>query len=284
VRIVLVSADFSKEITTAVMWLRRQGLDIRCVRMQPFEHGKETLVHFAEIIPLPEARDYEVRLREQDQEARDNDEARKRHFERYWREFCAAARSRIPFLDGRNPPRTQWLSVPSGRPGISFAVVLGQSESRVECYIAQSGGAEANAATFQALCERKASIEGDFGDESRDRLSISIVDEVAAQPGVSAAYGDVQGFARIATSDGTVLGQVGPPKYGGVFIDAEQSPWQLAEGKPPASGSEVVIDRRSAKEGTVKVGDNAYAYAGVSGEARTGQTLYGGNIGLRMAF
>jgi hypothetical protein len=164
VRIVLVSADFSKEITTAVMWLRRQGLDIRCVRMQPFEHGKETLVHFAEIIPLPEARDYEVRLREQDQEARDHDEARKRHFERYWREFFAAARSRIPFLDGRNPPRTQWLSVPSGRPGISFAVVLGQSESRVECYIAQSGGAEANAATFHALCERKASIEGDFGE------------------------------------------------------------------------------------------------------------------------
>jgi putative ABC transport system permease protein len=98
-------------------------------------------------------------------------------------------------------------------------------------------------------------IEGDFGEESRDRLSISIVDAVAAQPGVSAAYGDVQGFARIATSDGTVLGQVGPPKYGGVFIDAEQSPWQLAEGKPPASGSEVVIDRRSAKEGKVKVGD-----------------------------
>ena len=36
--------------------------------------------------------------------------------------------------------------------------------------------------------------------------------------------------------------------------------------------------------GTVKISDNAYAYAGVSGEARTGQTLYGGNVGLRMAF
>jgi uncharacterized protein with beta-barrel porin domain len=36
--------------------------------------------------------------------------------------------------------------------------------------------------------------------------------------------------------------------------------------------------------GTVKIADNAYAYAGVSGEARTGQTLYGGSIGLRMAF
>ena len=36
--------------------------------------------------------------------------------------------------------------------------------------------------------------------------------------------------------------------------------------------------------GRVKVADNAYAYAGVSGEARTGQTLYGGSVGLRMAF
>jgi len=36
--------------------------------------------------------------------------------------------------------------------------------------------------------------------------------------------------------------------------------------------------------GTVKVADNAYAYAGVSGEARSGQTLYGGSVGLRVAF
>ena len=36
--------------------------------------------------------------------------------------------------------------------------------------------------------------------------------------------------------------------------------------------------------GTVNIADNAYAYAGVSAEARTGQTLYGGSVGLRMAF
>ena len=36
--------------------------------------------------------------------------------------------------------------------------------------------------------------------------------------------------------------------------------------------------------GTVKIADNAYAYAGVSGEARSGQTLYGGSVGLRVAF
>ena len=36
--------------------------------------------------------------------------------------------------------------------------------------------------------------------------------------------------------------------------------------------------------GTVKIADNSYVYAGVSGEARSGQTLYGGSVGLRMAF
>lgn len=36
--------------------------------------------------------------------------------------------------------------------------------------------------------------------------------------------------------------------------------------------------------GTVKVSDSAYAYAGVLAEARTGQTLYGGSVGLRIAF
>ncbi len=36
--------------------------------------------------------------------------------------------------------------------------------------------------------------------------------------------------------------------------------------------------------GTVNIADNAYAYAGVSAEARTCQTLYGVSIGLRVAF
>jgi outer membrane autotransporter protein len=36
--------------------------------------------------------------------------------------------------------------------------------------------------------------------------------------------------------------------------------------------------------GTAKVSDNAYAYAGLSGEARSGQTLGAVNIGLRIQF
>jgi autotransporter-associated beta strand protein len=49
----------------------------------------------------------------------------------------------------------------------------------------------------------------------------------------------------------------------------------------PTAGSTFV---QGGLYGTVKVADSAYAYAGVSVEARTGQTLYGGSVGLRVAF
>lgn len=35
-RIILASANFSKELTTAVLWLRDRDIDIRCVRLQPY--------------------------------------------------------------------------------------------------------------------------------------------------------------------------------------------------------------------------------------------------------
>jgi len=64
VRIVLASADFSTEITTAVLWLNERDLDIRCVRLVPHEVGGDVLLHIEQCLPLPSAEEYQVRLRE----------------------------------------------------------------------------------------------------------------------------------------------------------------------------------------------------------------------------
>ena len=65
VRIVLASANFSRELTTTVMWLNDRDLDIRCVRLQPYKLGEELLLDIEQIIPLPEAEEYQVKVREQ---------------------------------------------------------------------------------------------------------------------------------------------------------------------------------------------------------------------------
>ncbi|MEO7839506.1 MAG: hypothetical protein ABIU06_09160 [Anaerolineales bacterium] len=62
VRIVLVSAEFSKEITTTVLWLNDYGLDIRCIRIKPYNDNGHTLVDIQQIIPLPDAIDYMTNL------------------------------------------------------------------------------------------------------------------------------------------------------------------------------------------------------------------------------
>jgi hypothetical protein len=63
-RILLVSADFSKELTTAVLWLNEKGLDIRCVRLRPHKLNDELVLQVEQVLPLPEAQDYVVGVRE----------------------------------------------------------------------------------------------------------------------------------------------------------------------------------------------------------------------------
>jgi hypothetical protein len=70
VRIVLVASDFQKEITTAVLWLNERKLDIRCVRMQPYTFNGEVLVDVQQVIPLPEAAEYQIRVREREEQRR----------------------------------------------------------------------------------------------------------------------------------------------------------------------------------------------------------------------
>ena len=68
VRIILVSADFSPEITTTVLWLNKRGLDITCFKARPYRLDAEMLIDIQQIIPLPEAADYEVKVRALEEE------------------------------------------------------------------------------------------------------------------------------------------------------------------------------------------------------------------------
>jgi len=63
VRIILASADFGKELTTAVLWLNQRDLDIRCIRLKPHRMDDGTvLLDVQQIIPLPEVAEFQTRL------------------------------------------------------------------------------------------------------------------------------------------------------------------------------------------------------------------------------
>jgi hypothetical protein len=69
VRIILVSADFGREITTTILWLNSfEGMDVRCFRLIPYDLDGRVVLDVQQVIPLPEAADYQVRVRRKEAE------------------------------------------------------------------------------------------------------------------------------------------------------------------------------------------------------------------------
>ncbi len=70
VRIVLASANFSKEITTSVLWLNERDLDISCVRLSLHKIDDKLVLSADQIIPLPEAESYQIEVKQKRREER----------------------------------------------------------------------------------------------------------------------------------------------------------------------------------------------------------------------
>lgn len=71
IRIILAAADFSKEVSATVLWLRDYEIDIRCVRLVPYLLEGQILIHAETVLPLPEVRDYLVRISRRNEAARE---------------------------------------------------------------------------------------------------------------------------------------------------------------------------------------------------------------------
>ena len=74
-RIILVSANFSKELTTSVLWLNQIGMNITCIKLQPWKMDDALFLESSHVIPIPEAEDYMVRVRNREEEAQRQKEA-----------------------------------------------------------------------------------------------------------------------------------------------------------------------------------------------------------------
>lgn len=69
-RILLASGAFSSELTTSVLWLNDNGLEITCVRLDLHRTGDGLYLSSSQVIPIPQASDYQVRMRDKSREQR----------------------------------------------------------------------------------------------------------------------------------------------------------------------------------------------------------------------
>ena len=56
-RIMMVAANFRKEVTSTALWLLGQGINIQCFKVTPHALGDQLLINIDQIIPTPEAKE-----------------------------------------------------------------------------------------------------------------------------------------------------------------------------------------------------------------------------------
>lgn len=167
VRIVLASANFGRELTTAVMWLNERNLDIRCVRLKPYRLNAETvLLDVQQIIPLPEAVEFQTRIDVKKQAERQDRSDRRTLRLQFWEALLARARPRTISHAGRSGTTGRSLSGSIGRTGFVPSYVVRRDDTHVELRISFGAGQAArNKAAFHALQVQKDAVERDFGKE-----------------------------------------------------------------------------------------------------------------------
>lgn len=160
-RIILLSADFSKELTSSVLWLIDHGMDIRCIRMRPYKDGERTLVDVQQIIPLPEAHDYQIQLREKGSEGRKQRAERYDIRKKFWEGIVAVAKEKSGHHANIKPGSYSWIGAGSGIRGLALNLAVFQLSCQAELYI-DRGEREENKSIFDQLITHREQIEAGF--------------------------------------------------------------------------------------------------------------------------
>lgn len=108
-----------------------------------------------------------------------------------------------------------------------------------------------------AVVRSETSLDGGGGDE-RAPIPAALLARVRAVPGVAEAAVSIEGTGTLIGADGDRIGGNGPPTLAGNWIeDPALNPYRIAEGRPPRTPDEVVVNRGAAEDGGLRVGDVA---------------------------
>ncbi|MCR1318351.1 MULTISPECIES: DUF4268 domain-containing protein [Gammaproteobacteria] len=167
-RIMLVAANFRKEVTSTALWLLGQGISIACFKITPYSLGEQLLINIDQIIPTPEAKELMIGINAKEAEEKTTEVVLKnRHTVRreYWeRALEAFQKSPCQLYNNISPSKDHWLSAGSGLSGCPYNLIFLQKELRVELWISR-GVTEENKYLFDLLSQSKQDIEHTFGAE-----------------------------------------------------------------------------------------------------------------------
>ena len=187
-RLMLVAANFRKEVTSTVLWLIGHGIRAQCFRVVPYGSGQETLIDLRQIIPTPEAADYMIGMAAKESEEKSDQATQGQRYElrrAFWTKTLERLRaSGVSRYENINPSTQNWLPSATGVTGCGYSLIFKKNEARVELSLQRARATE-NKWIFDQLERERQKIEDRFGAELQWRR---LDDKKASRVGYAHAF------------------------------------------------------------------------------------------------
>jgi hypothetical protein len=166
-RIILIAANFRKEVTSTVVWLLNFKLRLQCFRVTPYSMDDQHFLNIEQIIPTKDVEGFMIGIADKSlDEVEGATEEKNRHKVRreFWTEMIRAISGKTGLYENISPSRQSWISARSGVRGVGFNLVALRTCGRAEIYIDRGDGEE-NTFIYNQLYAQKDAIQTAFGGD-----------------------------------------------------------------------------------------------------------------------
>jgi hypothetical protein len=167
-RIILVSGNFRKEVTSTALWLIQHEVEISLKKVTPYFIDGIYLVDLNQIIPTKEVADYQIKLaKKQEKDMEIKKEISKTELLRieFWNEVLKSFNRVTDYFQNVSASQNHWLSAGAGSSGVVYSFVITKSRASVEIIFHIPGEPSKNKRNFNKIKEKKDIIENKFGDK-----------------------------------------------------------------------------------------------------------------------
>lgn len=166
-RLIMVAAQFRKEVTSTVLWLLKHRVYVKCFRATPFRDAGDLFLTVEQVIPLPEAEELMIGISEKEVEEQSSERGQATRYQlrtEFWHAALEALRTtKISLYANVSPSRDHWLNAGSGMSGVYYSMVFNRDEARVN-FALDTRSKEANKALFDHLFSRREQLNTEFGE------------------------------------------------------------------------------------------------------------------------
>jgi hypothetical protein len=165
-RLIMVAAEFRKEVTSTVLWLLKHKVLVKCFKATPFRDGPDLFLTVEQLIPLPQAEELMIGISEKEVDEQSSEVGQvtrdQLRIDFWHRTLETLQENKVALYRGVAPSRGHWLSTGSGLSGVQYVMIFNRDEARVQFEFG-TASKEQNKMLFNVLNDHAAELDKAFG-------------------------------------------------------------------------------------------------------------------------